>query len=47
VAEWEDGVPMAAVRYDLPGLITSLGFYIGTNEVDCMDLIINAIALDR
>jgi hypothetical protein len=38
---------MAAVRYDLPGLITSLGFYIGTEINDCLDLVINAIALDR
>jgi hypothetical protein len=30
VAEWNDGVPMAAVRYDTPGLITSLGFHIGS-----------------
>jgi hypothetical protein len=29
VAEWKDGIPMAAVRYDLPGLITSFNFHIG------------------
>jgi hypothetical protein len=26
VAEWEDKVPAIAIRYDAPGLITSLGF---------------------
>ena len=29
VAKWDDGVPLAAVRYDTPGLITSIGFEIG------------------
>ena len=30
VAEWKDGVPLAAIRKDLKGLIISFGFLCGT-----------------
>lgn len=35
VAQWNDGVPLVAVRYDLKGLITSCGFEIGS--IGCQD----------
>jgi hypothetical protein len=46
VVEWEDYTPAIAIRYDLPGLITCLGFCIG-KKVDVLDFVINAISLDR
>jgi hypothetical protein len=46
VAKWEDDIPAIAIRYDTPGLITSLGFHIGSNQT-CINFVINAISLDR
>jgi hypothetical protein len=39
-------VPAIVTRYETPSLITCLGFLIGL-DVGCLDLVINAIALDR
>jgi len=48
VAEWADGVPVAAVRYDLPGIITSLGFLCGSQgSQDGLHVVINALCLIR
>jgi hypothetical protein len=46
VAEWSDGIPQIVIRYDTPGLITYLPFWIG-EYYGCLDFVINAISLDR
>jgi hypothetical protein len=39
-------MPLAAIRYDLPGLITSLSFFSGTSDNN-EDVVVNALFLDR
>ncbi len=46
VAEWEDGIPMMAVRKDLPGLVTQLGFQCGREgSQDGLRVVINALRM--
>ena len=48
VASWKDGVPLAAVRYDLPGLIVNIGFPCGSGgSEDGLEIVINAICLRK
>ena len=48
VAKWSDGVPMVAIRTDLNGLITSIGFNCGNvGSPDGNRLVINAIKLSK
>ncbi len=50
VAEWEDGHPLATIRYDLGGLITSVTFCNNSNEYGCRDgdaVLVNALALTK
>jgi len=51
VAEWEGGYPLAAIRYDLPALITSITCYcrrsMGGEESYNLELLLNAIALTK
>ena len=45
VAEWKDEIPMAAVRYDQTGMVTSLGFCPMTME--SLGVVLNALCLSR
>ena len=46
VANWKDGVPLAAIRKDLNGLIISLGFFCGQyGTKDGIQVVINALRL--
>lgn len=48
VAQWADKVPMIATRYDLPGLITSIGYEQGSSgSLDGLEVIVNALCLIR
>jgi hypothetical protein len=46
VATWEDGLPCAAVRYDLPGLVTNLTFICGNRDSN-MSVCFNALFMER
>jgi hypothetical protein len=39
-------MPLAVIRYDLPGLITGLGFECGACDNN-EDVVVNALFLDR
>ena len=48
VAEYLDGKPLAAIRYDQPGIVTSLGFPCGrTGSQDGLRVVINALSLQK
>lgn len=48
VAEYLDGKPLAAIRYDQAGIVTSLGFPCGrTGSQDGLRVVINALLLSR
>jgi len=48
VAVWDDGVPMIAVRKDLKGIITTLGFQVGTvGSQDGLKAVVNALRLEK
>jgi len=51
VAEWAGGYPLAAIRYDLPALITSITCWCWTNiesKIEYnLELLLNAIALSK
>jgi len=50
VAEWCNGYPLVAIRYDLHGLITSITFSCGTGDYGSQDgiaVVINALALSK
>ena len=46
VANWRDGSPACAVRYDLPGLVTNLTFILGSRDKNT-SVCMNALFMDR
>ena len=45
VARWDNGQPIVAIRYDLPGLITSITPWYG-NRISNLQIIVNSLVVD-